>query len=106
MGKHKDLRVFEKSQIVIARHLGQRIFKTATRGMSLVCRGQDLSKVVQGRKTVNGDSAMGGPGTLIHVGSEEVDQWKSVCRVWGQRPVRVPRYHSIPFRDQIESIPS
>ncbi|MBN3307874.1 CCD33 protein, partial [Amia calva] len=47
MGKRKDLSDFDKGHIVMARQLGQSI----SCGVFLVCSGQYLSKVVQGRKS-------------------------------------------------------
>ena len=47
MGKRKGLSDFDKGQIVMARQLGQSIFKTASLvGVFLVCSDQYLSKVV------------------------------------------------------------
>ncbi|ROL51094.1 Transposable element Tc1 transposase [Anabarilius grahami] len=99
MGKRKDLSEFDKGQIVMARRLGQSISKTISCGVFLVCSGQYLSKVVQGRNS-------GEPATRratvaqiaqeVNAGSDrkvsEYTVHRSLLRIGlhSHRPVRVP----------------
>ena len=84
MGKHKDLSDFDKGRIVMARRLGQSIFKTAALVGFLVCSAQYLSKVVQGRKS--SEPATGSWPRLIDARGE----WKLLCMGLSScRPVRV-----------------
>ena len=62
MDKHKDLREFDKGQIVTARHVDQSISKTA----ALVGCSCSAVERRNGDKTAN--RVMGGQGSLLHVG--------------------------------------